>query len=274
MLHSRRDRIESFAQFIAHRRPPVFLWAVSCWLFATTALAQTGSGDHGQDVSPSPAPKVESLLDLEQRFLRVESPTWASFGFRLSKNGQAVGPGFFSVVPDDAVTGSKEAMVHARHARVYQGFTLGSALAGVGLIVGGFAVAGHHEGWTQTARLITARWDSGDLHRVFLRLGQGTRNHQDGERLQLRPRARTPRKLSDPEPFPSSYPEAPRARLPVPAHQPNTRLTCPTERTRPMVPCRWSRRYLTSGFGPSCVPQPRFRNSNSRTSSQAAFRRR
>jgi hypothetical protein len=47
-------------------------------------------------------------------------------------------------------------MAHARHARIYQGFTIGSALAGIGLIVGGFAVAGHHERWTPTARLLTA----------------------------------------------------------------------------------------------------------------------
>jgi len=153
MLDSRRDRIESSIRPI---RPPVFLWTVSCWLFATTALAQTSSGDHGQDVSLPSASKAVSRLDLEQRFLRVESSTWGPFGFRLSKNGQAVGPAFFSVVPDDAVSGSKEAMAHARHARIYQEFTIGSALSGVGLIVGGFAVASHHERWTQTARLLTA----------------------------------------------------------------------------------------------------------------------
>jgi hypothetical protein len=156
LLDSRGVQSDLSGRAIAHGRLHVVLPPLLCLLLPVTALAQTGSGDHGQDVSPSPAPKAESRLDLEHRFLRVESSTWAPFGFRLSKNGQAVGPGFFSVVPDDAVTGSKEAKTHARHARIYQGFTIGSALAGVGLIVGGFAVAGHHERWTQTSRLLTA----------------------------------------------------------------------------------------------------------------------
>jgi hypothetical protein len=56
---------------------------------------------------------------------------------------------------DKAVSGSKEAMAHARHARIYQGFTLGSALTGVGLIVGGLTVADSHRKWTRTARLLT-----------------------------------------------------------------------------------------------------------------------
>ena len=172
LLDSRGGQSALSGQAIAHGRLHVVLPPLLCLLLPVTALAQAGSGEHGQDVSPSPAPKAESRLDLEQRFLRVESSTWAPFGFRLSKNGQAVGPGFFSVVPDDAVTGSKEAMVHARHARVYQGFTLGSGLAGVGLIVGGFAVAGHHERWTQTARLLTAGGILAIFSEFFCALGR------------------------------------------------------------------------------------------------------
>ena len=156
LLGAHRGHSDLFGQTIAHGRLHLVLPTLLCLLLPVSALAQTSSGDRGQDSSPSSAPKAVSRPDLEQRFLRVESSTWAPFGLRLAKNGQAVGPAFFSVVPDEAVRGSNEAMAHARHARIYQGFTIGSALAGVGLIVGGFAVADHHRRWTQTARLLTA----------------------------------------------------------------------------------------------------------------------
>jgi len=86
----------------------------------------------------------------------VESSPWSALGLRLSKNGQVVGPRWFSVVPNEAVEGSKEAKKHAVHARIFHGATAGFALAAVGLIIGGAAVADNHREWTSSARLLAA----------------------------------------------------------------------------------------------------------------------
>jgi hypothetical protein len=74
---------------------------------------------------------------------------------KLSKNGQQVGPTFFSVVPDEAVAGSSDAKRHAHRARVFHGFVIGVDLAGLGLVVGGFAVrsSNQHE-WTTASKLM------------------------------------------------------------------------------------------------------------------------
>jgi hypothetical protein len=86
----------------------------------------------------------------------VESSPWSPLGLKLSKNGQTVGPRWFSVVPDEAVEGSKDAKKHASHARIFHGATAAFALAAVGLIVGSVAVADSNREWTANARLLAA----------------------------------------------------------------------------------------------------------------------
>jgi hypothetical protein len=86
----------------------------------------------------------------------VESSPWSPLGLRLSKNGQVVGPRWFSVVPDEAVAGSTEAKRHASHARIFHGATAAFALAGVGLILGGVVVADSNREWTSGAKLLAA----------------------------------------------------------------------------------------------------------------------
>jgi len=81
---------------------------------------------------------------------------WSTLGLKLSKNGQVVGPRWFSVVPDEAVEGSKEAEKHASHARMSHVATAAFALAAVGLIVAGVSVAAHDREWTTTARGLAA----------------------------------------------------------------------------------------------------------------------
>ena len=93
---------------------------------------------------------------LGQRFLRLELSTWDTFGIALSRNGQRVGPGIFSVVSDQAVRGSSEAKRHAGHARVYQGFVIGFAVAGVGLLGGGLAERASSNEWNNGAKLLVA----------------------------------------------------------------------------------------------------------------------
>jgi hypothetical protein len=145
------------------------LQAVLWSMFPVTALAQTSAS--GQAEAP-PVPPSKSRPELEQQFLRVAPSPWSPFGFRLSKNGQPMGPNLFSVVPDAAVSGSEEAMVHVRHARIYQGFTVGTAFTGVGLILGGFVVANQHDRWTPAARLLTAGGVLAILGELFCALGR------------------------------------------------------------------------------------------------------
>jgi hypothetical protein len=91
---------------------------------------------------------------LGQRFLRLELSTWDTFGIALSRNGQRVGPGIFSVVSDEAVRGSSEAKRHAGHARVC--FVIGFAVAGVGLLGGGLAERASSNEWNNGAKLLVA----------------------------------------------------------------------------------------------------------------------
>ena len=101
------------------------------------------------------AQKPASPIDLEARFLRAETSFWDTFGVKLSKNGQQVGPTFFSVVPDEAVAGSSDAKRHAHRARVFHGFVIGVDLAGLGLVAGGFAVrASNEHEWTTASKLM------------------------------------------------------------------------------------------------------------------------
>jgi hypothetical protein len=101
------------------------------------------------------AQKPASPIDLDARFLRAETSFWDTFGVKLSKNGQQVGPTFFSVVPDEAVAGSSDAKRHAHRARVFHGFVIGVDLAGLGLVAGGFAMrASNEHEWTTSSKLM------------------------------------------------------------------------------------------------------------------------
>lgn len=101
------------------------------------------------------AQKAAPPIDLEARFLRAETSFWDVFGVRLSKNGQQVGPSFFSVVPDEAVAESSDAKRHAHRARVFHGFLIGFELAGLGLVGSGFAVRSSNQNeWTTASKLL------------------------------------------------------------------------------------------------------------------------
>jgi hypothetical protein len=110
---------------------------VLCLLSSGNALAQAIPPDQASPPNPVPRSLADRQLRIEQQFLRVESSPWSTLGLRLSKNGQVVGPRWFTVVPNEAVAGSSEAKKHASHARIFHGATAAFALAGVGLIVGG-----------------------------------------------------------------------------------------------------------------------------------------
>ena len=97
------------------------------------------------------------LTNLDSRFLRAEISTWDTFGVKLSKNGERVGPRFFAIIPDETLAGSSEAQRHASHARVYHGFVLGLGVVGVGLLLGGLQVAASNDGdWNRTAKFMVA----------------------------------------------------------------------------------------------------------------------
>jgi len=129
---------------------------VLCLLFSGNALAQANFPDQALPPRPAPRSLADRQIRVEQQFLRVESSPWSPLGLKLSKNGQEVGPKWFSVVPDEAVAGSTEAEKHASHARIFHGATAAFALAGVGLIVGGVAVADSNREWTTNARMLSA----------------------------------------------------------------------------------------------------------------------
>jgi hypothetical protein len=129
---------------------------VLCLLSSGNALAQASPAAQASQPSPAPKSLVDHPAGIEQQFLRVESSPWSALGLRLSKNGQVVGPRWFSVVPDEAVEGARKAKKHAVHARIFHGLTAGFALAGVGLIIGGVAVADNHGEWTSNARYLAA----------------------------------------------------------------------------------------------------------------------
>lgn len=100
-----------------------------------------------------PVTPVPTQATLESQFLRAEASTWDLFGVKLSRNGQQVGPRFFSVVPDEAVAGSAAATRHASHARVFHGLVLGLTTVAVGLVAGGLAVHSSNDNrWTDGSR--------------------------------------------------------------------------------------------------------------------------
>ena len=135
---------------------PTSAGIVLCLLSSGNALAQVNPPDQASTVTPAPRSLPDRQLRIEQQFLRVESSPWSPLGLKLLKNGQTVGPRWFSVVPDEAVAGSTEAKKHASHARIFHGATAAFALAGVGLIVGGVAVANGNREWTSGAKLLAA----------------------------------------------------------------------------------------------------------------------
>jgi len=99
----------------------VLLGVVICLLSSRNASAQNSSGEVPSRIDGTSVRDENTQLSVDRRFLRVESSFWGAFGLRFSKNGRAVGPNILSVVPDDAVSGSKDARRHAHHARIFQG---------------------------------------------------------------------------------------------------------------------------------------------------------
>jgi hypothetical protein len=156
----------SFTRNRARRFLPV-LGFVLCSLFSTHALAQPIANEPASQAGATPQSPVDGRLGLDSQFLRVEGAFWGTFGLKLSKNGQVVGPRFFSVVPDDVVAGSNEAKRHASHARIYHGVGLAFASAAIGLIVGGLVVRSNDREWTtRSVSLVIGGFESVVLEAV------------------------------------------------------------------------------------------------------------
>lgn len=108
-------------------------------LTSATALAQqtleTLQGGERQQEKGSATGCAESV---KERFLRVESQfvLMMHVGNTLTQNGKVLNPGFFSIIPDSAVSGSKEAMGHLSHARIAHGAAFAAFMTTVGLLVG------------------------------------------------------------------------------------------------------------------------------------------
>lgn len=124
---------------------------VVCLCFQQVAFAAPARAEEG---ARTPA---HGAINPGARFLRAEISLWDTFGLKLTRNGNQVGPSFFSVIPDEAVAGSPEAGRHVSHARVWQGCVLGFALTSVGLIAGSLALTSSNDNqWTQGSRLMLA----------------------------------------------------------------------------------------------------------------------
>jgi len=146
------DRVASIEVNIARRARSVGLVVALASLPSWRAVAETGASRPRQDtLAQTGAPSA-----LGQRFLRIEPSFWDTFGITLSRNGQRVGPGFFSMIPDEVVRGSPEAKRHAGHARVYQGFVIGFGVAGLGLIGTGVAERASASEWNTGAKVLVA----------------------------------------------------------------------------------------------------------------------
>ncbi len=155
MFESDRAWNTLFPLTFGRRLLPAIVGVVLCLLPSIPAWAQTTSAEQAPEVSKTPESVANRRPALEQQFLHVEFSFWSPYGMRLSKNGQTVGPGFFSVVPDEAVGGSKEGKKHAFRARVSQGFTNAFTSAAIGLVAAGVAVrADNGREWTNTSRLL------------------------------------------------------------------------------------------------------------------------
>ncbi len=88
---------------------------------------------------------------VQERFLRVE-PKFVFMmhvGNKLTQNGKVLDPGFFSIIPDFAVNGSKTAKEHLSHARIAHGAALAAFLTTAGLLVGAEVIRQQHDDrWT------------------------------------------------------------------------------------------------------------------------------
>jgi hypothetical protein len=88
---------------------------------------------------------------VQERFLRVESKfvLMMHVGDKLTQNGKVLDPGFFSIIPDSAVNGSKTARGHLSHARIAHGAAFAAFLTTAGLLVGAEVIRQQHDGrWT------------------------------------------------------------------------------------------------------------------------------
>jgi MFS family permease len=145
------DRISTvFGSALRRRTCSIGLVVVLASLPSWRANAETGASSQKSALTQAGSPA------LEQKFLRIEPSFWDTFGITLTRSGQRMGPGFFSVIPDDVVRGSSEAERHAGHARVWQGFVVGFGVVGLGLIGGGLADRASANEWNTGAKLLVA----------------------------------------------------------------------------------------------------------------------
>jgi hypothetical protein len=87
------------------------------------------------------------VTGVQEKFLRVESK---SVLHKVLQNGKVLDPGFFSIIPDSAVSGSKKAMGHLSHARLAHGAAFAAVLSTAGLLVGAEVIRQQHDGsWTR-----------------------------------------------------------------------------------------------------------------------------
>jgi hypothetical protein len=111
---------------------------VSClWglLHSASAFAQEPAHtiERQQDERPGGV-----AANVQERFLRVE-PKYvflAHVGNKVTQNGKVLDTGFSFLIPDSAVTGSKEAVAHLSRARTAQWAAFACFMTAVGLFVG------------------------------------------------------------------------------------------------------------------------------------------
>lgn len=141
------------------RRPPTViscLALVGCLcglLHSATALAQeTLETRQGSERQEDKASTTDCAGSVKERFLRVESQfvLMMHVGNTLTQSGKVLTPGFFSIIPDSAVNGSKEAMRHLSHARIAHGAAFAAFMTTVGLLVGAEVIRQQNDDrWTR-----------------------------------------------------------------------------------------------------------------------------
>ncbi len=134
----------------------VVVVGVAVQIFAGNVCAAERQAQGAPGGTPTSNTPAVSRTEVQKNFLVVEPSTWDWFGVAFKKDGQKVGPGFFSVVPGAAVKGSAEAERHAARARVFHGFTFGFGIVGFGSLFAGLAVRGDNHRWNDTSTGLVA----------------------------------------------------------------------------------------------------------------------
>ena len=125
------------------------LAAAACPLLGASALAQQNVPETSLRESQG---GCDCRLSVERNFLRYDLSYFLGTPvFRLSKNGEEIGPKFLTILPEDALDGSSEGVRHIRHARLFHWATLASGLIAVGLLSGAAIVHVNEKHWTPLA---------------------------------------------------------------------------------------------------------------------------